>query len=71
METFGVARTDAPEVSEWRVLPKFFAIRNFVKFSNTYAVGISWKMFGDNIHGNFSEIEIFANSNGGGDAGVA
>ena len=52
------------------MLPEQFAIREFVKRRDTHPVKVGRLVFGENIHGNFGQIEITTEASSGGDAGM-
>ena len=62
LQFFRITSAHPPKIRNRPVGPKFFPIAYFVQFRNAYAVLIRRHMFGFNIHGNFRQIEIRADS---------
>ena len=65
----GFAGTDHPEVCERTMAPEKVLIAVLVQLGNPDAVFVGRRVLCDNVHGNFSEVEVGPDADGGCDAG--
>ena len=63
----GDAVSDAPEVGQRAVVPQQASESHFIKFGDAHAIFVRRKMFGDDVHGDFGEVEVGTDSGGGSD----
>ena len=66
---FGVAGSYPPEIGEGAMIPQQAAVAILIEHGDTHPVAIWRDVFGDDIHGDLAEVEIAADTGGGGDAG--
>ena len=70
LQLFCVASAYAPEISQRPVRPEGTAVAHLVQFGDAHAVFIRLNVFGSDVHGHFTEIEIRADPGGGCNAGL-
>ena len=62
LELFGVTSAHAPEVRQRRVTPELFAVASLVQLRDTHTVFVSGDVLRLDVHGDFAEIQIRANT---------
>ena len=59
---FCVSLSDPPKIRNWLMRPKQTSVTDFIEFCNSDPIMIWFHMFCQNVHGNFTKIQVRSNS---------